>query len=207
MNSLIVNTDNFKDTLSSLKNDYSATNTWIIDVETNGLDVYNPDIKLCGIGLTPVTNHNTIDVAPTYYFPVRHEEGNNLEMSDVNDLIQFLNDTCHILIGYNIKFDAKFLEKQGMDISNMQMIDVLVMVRMTEATTVNKLSLLDITIKDYGEVAGQYDLDTDKILKSNRTDGVRWKDNYSLAPVDVLGPYCIEDVKCTKRLYVDRLSY
>ena len=206
MDSLIVNTDNFKDTLSSLKDNYGDVNTWIIDVETNGLDVYNPDIKLCGIGLTPVTNHNAQDVAPIYYFPVRHEGDTNLETPYVNQLIQFLNDTCHILIGYNVKFDAKFLEKQGMNISDMQMIDVLVMVRMTEATTVNKLSLLDITIKDYGENAGQYDLNTDKILKSNRTDGVRWKDNYSLAPINTLGPYCIEDVNCTKRLYIDRLA-
>ena len=57
MDSLIVNTDNFKDTLSSLKNNYGGINTWIIYVETNGLDVYASDIKLCGIGLTPVTNH------------------------------------------------------------------------------------------------------------------------------------------------------
>ncbi len=152
----------------------------------SGFDPYNMN-QLCGIGLADLDSENA------YYFPFRHQSDEpNLSQDQLKRLVEFINNTCKIVIGYNIKFDAKFLEKQGMNISDMQMIDVLVMVRMTEATTVNKLSLLDITIKDYGENAGQYDLDTDKILKSNRTDGVRWKDNYSLAPINTLGPYCIE---------------
>ena len=206
MESIIVHKDNFKSMLDTLAQEYSDVASWIIDVETNGLDVYSQGTVLCGIGLTPVVNHTLYDSAPIYYLPFRHDNADNLTMSDMSELMQFLNKTCKILIGYNIKFDAKFLEKEGMDITTMQMIDVLVMVRMTESTVVNKLSLLDITIKDYGDSAGQYDLDTDKVLKSNRTDGVRWKDNYSLAPIDILGPYCIEDVKCTKRLYIDRLA-
>ena len=154
---MIVTSETFINTLNSLP----KTSEWIIDVETNGLDPYNMN-QICGIGLRPLTD----SAVEGYYFPFRHQsEEPNLTQSELEQLVSFINNTCTTVIGYNVKFDAKFLEKQGMNISDMQMIDVLVMVRMTEATTVNKLSLLDITIKDYGENAGQYDLNTDKILK------------------------------------------
>ena len=87
-------------------------------------------------------------------------------MSNLGALIDFLNNKCQIIVGYNVKFDTKFMEKEGLNVTDMKFIDVLVMVRMTEPTTINKLSLLDITIKDYGQSAGQYDLDTDGILRT-----------------------------------------
>ena len=129
MKSIIVHKDNFKSILNTLTQEYSDVTSWIIDVETNGLDVYSQGTVLCGIGLTPILNHTLYDSAPIYYLPFRHDNDDNLSMSDMNELMQFLNKTCRILIGYNVKFDAKFLEKEGMDISNMQMIDVLVMVK------------------------------------------------------------------------------
>ena len=108
MEAVIVNKDNFKSVLDNLNQEYGNIHTWIIDVETNGLDVYSEGTVLCGIGLTPIVNHAIYDSAPTYYFPVRHSDEQNLTISDIDDLIQFLNKTCKILVGYNVKFDAKF---------------------------------------------------------------------------------------------------
>ena len=201
---MIVTPTNFNTVIETL--DKIETNCWLIDVETNGLDVHQKGVNLCGIGLSPITNHEILDNSEIYYFPFRHNNDDNLSMSNLGALIDFLNKKCQIIVGYNVKFDTKFMEKEGLNVTDMKFIDVLVMVRMTEPTTINKLSLLDITIKDYGQSAGQYDLDTDEILRTNKTDDVRWKDNYSLAPIETLGPYCIEDVRWTKRIYIDRLD-
>ena len=46
------------------------------------------------------------------------------------------------LIGYNIKFDLRFLEKEGMNPQpNQTWVDVIVMVRLVEPSTVKDLDL------------------------------------------------------------------
>jgi len=115
-------------------------------------------------------------------------------------LVAYINEHCKTLIGYNVKFDAKFLENEGINIDSMKLVDVLVMVRMTEPTTINQLSLTDTINRSYGEEAGQYDIDTKQVLRKNK-----WNKDFSLSPPSVLGPYCIKDVEWTRRVYTDRL--
>jgi len=125
---------------------------------------------------------------------------NNLSQAQLNELVGFINDNCKSLIGYNVKFDAKFLENEGIDIPNMNLVDVLVMVRMTEPTTMNRLSLTDTIIRSYGENAGLYDVETKKILRKHS-----WNKNFAATPPHYLGPYCVQDVYWTRKVYQDRL--
>ena len=189
---MIVTSKTFTDTLNSLPD----TSEWIIDVETNGFNPYNMN-QICGIGLAPL-GHTEIE---GYYFPFRHQsEEPNLTQTELEQLVSFINDKCDTIIGYNVKFDSKFLENEGINIDKMKLVDVLVMVRMTESTIVNRLSLTDTLIRSYGEQAAQYDFDTKKILKKNK-----WFKNFSEAPPSILGPYCIKDVYWTHKVYNDRL--
>ena len=187
---MIVTSETFESTLQSLPN----TPEFIIDVETNGLDPYNMN-QLCGIGLTNMSGDDT------FYFPFRHQsEEPNLSQANLDSLVAYINTNCKTLIGYNVKFDAKFLENEGVDINSMKLVDVLVMVRMTEPTTINQLSLTDTINRTYGDEAGQYDIDTKQVLRKNK-----WTKDFSLAPPSILGPYCIKDVEWTRKVYTDRL--
>ena len=106
---MIVTSETFESTLQSLPN----TPEFIIDVETNGLDPYNMN-QLCGIGLTNMSGDDT------FYFPFRHQsEEPNLSQANLDSLVAYINTNCKTLIGYNVKFDAKFLENEGVDINSM----------------------------------------------------------------------------------------
>ena len=168
-----------------------STDTWVVDVETNGLNSFGMN-QICGIGIA------TEDSA--YYFPFRHQQGTNLQPDILVDLMKHMNERKK-LIGYNIKFDLHFLSQDGLDITDMNLIDVLVMVRLTEHSTVKDLDLTSTLKRSYGEEAAQYDIETKKYLRSNK-----WHKDFSLAPADVLGEYCIKDVEWTRQLFNDRLK-
>ena len=166
--------------------------SWVIDVETNGLDPYGCN-QVCGVGIG-------VGAEDTYYFPFRHQQGQNLTEELWQDLITLmgLRDS---LIGYNIKFDLAFLQKEGLLIKNQKLIDVMILVRLTADSTIKELALTKTIKRIYGEKAAQYDIETKKILKSNK-----WFKDFSLAPPDILGPYCEQDVAWTSRLYTDCLD-
>ena len=192
-NNMIVTSETFKDVLKS----FPDTSTWVIDVETNWLNPYDMN-QLCGIGLAPL-NHSENE---GYYFPFRHQTDEpNLTQAELTELIQFINDKCDTIIGYNVKFDVKFLNNEGVNIDKMKFIDVIVAVRMTESSTVDSLKLVDTLIRSYGEQAGQYDIETKQILRVNK-----WNKDFSLSPPSILGPYCIKDVYWTQKVYLDRLE-
>jgi len=167
--------------------------SFVIDVETNGLDSFN-DHEICGVGVSPLESEDS------YYFPVRHQQGQNLPMECYQDLLALLSLSTS-LIGYNIKFDLHFLIKDGLKLNHQKLEDVIVMVRLTEDTTVKDLSLTNTLKRSYGEEAAQYDVDLKKYLRTNK-----WHKDFSMAPPDILGAYCEQDVLCTRKLYVDRLK-
>ena len=170
---------------------------WAVDVETNGIDAYSEN-RLCGVGVgVSKNNGETID---TYYFPFRHHEGINLPLVLLDDLVTSMSCRTE-LIGYNFKFDMGFLEKEGLDIEQKALKDVMLLVRMTASTTIRELALTKTIIRLYGAQAGQYDIDTKKVLQENK-----WNKDYSLSTPDILGPYCEKDVFWTYKLYFDCLE-
>ena len=170
-----------------------ASNSKIaIDVETNGLDAFGKN-QLCGVGIAT-------SVKDTYYFPFRHQQGGNLPYACLGKLLHMVSESTEELLGYNLKFDLRFLENDGLNIDNIsKLVDVIVMVRLTEPSTVNNLGLTYTIKRSYGESAGDYDIETKKTLKSNK-----WFRDFSLAPASLLGPYCEKDVEWTFRIYEDR---
>ena len=106
------------------------------------------------------------------------------------------------MIGYNIKFDLRFLEKEGLQPQvNQTWVDVLVMVRLIEPSTVKDLDLTSTITRTYGAEHAAYDKDTKKYLRSNK-----WHKDFSMAPPEILGPYCEQDTYWTYKLYVETLN-
>ena len=185
---MLVNEQNYTDVINRI----DLFDTLVVDVETNGLDPFTKN-QICGIGI------GTLE-GDAYYFPFRHQQGGNLPLSLQRNVIEVLNKV-DTFIGYNIKFDLHFLSREGVVIQDQKLIDVIVMVRLTEPSEENDLSLTKTIIRSYGTSAAQYDIDTKKYLRTNK-----WHKDFSEAPVEVLGPYCEKDVEWTMTLYKDRLQ-
>ena len=99
---MLVNTEVLYDQVINDLADYSV---WAVDVETNGTDAYS-DNRICGVGVGISKDQGrSID---TYYFPFRHHEGVNLPMFLLDDLLTTMSCRTE-LIGYNFKFDIRFL--------------------------------------------------------------------------------------------------
>ena len=189
---LVTNKIEFKEALKQL----SSQTMWTVDVETNGLDPYGVN-QLCGIGVGIMDTE--IEEIVTFYFPFRHQQGVNLEPSLLKKLMEIMSQR-ESLIGYNLKFDLRFLENEGLDITKIKLIDGMILVRLTADSTVKELGLTKTILRFYGEQAAQYDKDTKKYLMSNK-----WHKDFSEAPPDVLGAYCEQDVYWTYKLYTDCL--
>ena len=86
-------------------NELIEYSTWAVDVETNGTDAYAQD-HICGVGVAVSNDEgNTIK---TFYFPFRHQQGTNLSLMHLDDLLTSMSCRTELL-GYNFKFDLSFL--------------------------------------------------------------------------------------------------
>ena len=135
----------------------------------------------------------------TFYFPIRHLQGVNLTPDYLTNLMEVMSKR-KALVGYNLKFDLRFLENDGLDIGNIELIDGMILVRLTADSTVKELALTKTIQRFYGDKAAQYDIDTKKYLRSNK-----WHKDFSEAPPEILGEYCEQDVYWTYKLYADCL--
>ena len=136
---MLVNNENI---YKEAKLDLANYANFVIDVETNGLDSFNGH-EICGVGLSPLESDKS------YYFPIRHQQ-ENLPLECYKDLISILSQ-AESFIGYNIKFDLHFLMKDGMIVDQQNLKDVIVMVRLTEDTTVKELGLTSTLKRAYGD--------------------------------------------------------
>jgi DNA polymerase-1 len=189
---MILTNETYKD----IKWELETSSEWCVDVETNGLDPYGKN-QICGLGICGSDGEFSFN----HYFPFRHQQGENLSEAARQEVIGWLNDIPTMLIGYNLKFDLHFLANEGLIIGDKDLIDVLVMVRLTEPTWVRDLGLTDTIKRTYGDEAASYDIETKKYLRANK-----WSKDFSMSPPDILGPYCQQDVYWTHKLYRERLE-
>lgn len=194
--SIIVTADNFAESIRILE----GSDTLFLDIESNGFN-FNSN-QLCGIGIA------TTDSFPMY-FPFRHADNpevyGNLSDQQLLEVFRVI-DKAQTLIGYNIKFDLKFLEYECGDteilnFDNKALVDVLVMVRLTEKAKHEQLDLTHTIARDFGAEAAEYDANCKALLRKNN-----WNVDFSLAPISLLGPYCCQDVFWTRELYFSRKS-
>ena len=178
--------------------------TWCVDVETDGLSV-DAGNRLCGIG---VSISETSGDIKTFYFPFRHNAGQNLELTYLDDLLTTMSCRTH-LIGYNLKFDLRFLEEDGLDLRYKTLIDTMLLVRLTAHSEVRDFGLTKTIKRLYGEEEAQYELEMKKELRrelAKLDPPVKTSSgNYSLGSVELIGPYCEKDVYYTYKLYNDLL--
>ena len=185
---LVLNEQQFDSAVATLNN----YEDWTIDCETNGLDAYSYH-QLCGIGVA-VPDH-------TFYFPFRHQSlGGNLDPKYLSPLFGELNKIKRV-VAYNLKFDVPFLEKEGLKLDDKQLIDVIVMARLTESSSVNTLSLTETISRRFGPNNAAYDKETKQTLVKNK-----WNRDFSLCPTEILGPYCEKDAYWTLKVYEDCLK-
>jgi len=191
-----VTEETFEQNVNQLRSVLEVAPTLVVDVETNGLKSFGTN-QICGIGVGEPKKEGL-----TQYYPFRHHDGNNLSSESLQQLISLLNQSVKSYIGYNLKFDLHFLEKEGLSVLDKKLIDVIVMVRLIEHSDTKELGLSATGKRNYGQEAIQYDDDTKKVLKSNKG----WFRDFSKAPADILGEYCQEDVRLTSRIYNDYLK-
>ena len=194
MDKIIVTADLFDSSIKSL----AESDTLFLDIESNGF-LFNRN-TLCGVGISTATSE-------AMYFPFRHadhpEPLDNLSADHLATLLSTINK-AKVLVGYNIKFDLKFLEFENPNLLTMEdkvLIDVLVMVRLTEKAKHERLDLTHTIAREFGEGAAEYDKTCKELLRKNK-----WNKNFSLAPISLLGFYCCDDVLWTRKLFFSRKS-
>jgi len=185
---MIVTEKNFEEAIATVE----ACDAPVADVETNGLDVHNGD-RLFSVGIST-------DPKTEFYFPFRHlyPGSENLPESHLTKLMAVLSQKKK-LAGYNFKFDVHMMMAEGFIPWDMDIVDVMVLVRMTEMGQYTQLGLTPTIDRDYGPSSGDYDRNTTIELQKNK-----WKNNYSLAPISLMGPYCEEDTFWTRKEWTDR---
>ena len=185
---LVLNDKQFNTAVETL----NKHDSWVIDCETNGLNAYSYH-QLCGVGVAVPDS--------TFYFPFRHQSlGGNLDSMYLEPLFGEMNKIKKI-IAYNLKFDVPFLEKEGLDADDKQLIDVIVMARLTESSIVDTLTLTETISRRFGAKNAEYDKKTKQILVKNR-----WNRDFSMCPTEILGPYCEQDAYWTLKVYEDSLA-
>jgi len=186
----VVTNSSFQHDIDSLRSVLEVAPTLVVDVETNGLEPYKSN-QICGVGVGE-PNH----LGLMQYYPFRHHQGENLTFEKLQELINLLNGSVKTYIGYNIKFDLHFLNNEGLEVLSKKLVDVIVMARLIEHSDIKELGLTPTGKRRVGPEAVQYDIDTKKVLRSNK-----WNKDFSLAPPDILGEYCKKDVSLTADLY------
>lgn len=169
----------------------------VLDTETSGLDPYKGD-RICGISI------GTEDDSNIWYVPVRHLSGNvdrDAVFSWLRDLGQ---DTSKTFLFHNAKFDLKMLRRDGVEI-NGRLRDTMVMAHILSggepSFSLDALSAKYCGIKSSEcEKLEQYLTETQSVRKK-KTEWGQSGYNYSLVPVEILGPYAVEDIYSTRSLW------
>lgn len=181
--------DSYRDALNGM----IGAETIFLDLETGSYDSkkdsLNPWQNCWPIGVAICVN----ECGPAYYIPVT--KYNEQEVYDLLFKI-FTNENCKKWINHNIKYDAHVLyNSAGINVSamdNLQIIDTLTLAKLIDSERFRYG--LDALSKDW------LDEDISGYERPFKPYKHRNKD-YSVIPVDIIGPYACQDVLTNRKLY------
>jgi DNA polymerase-1 len=186
----IIDTDSDFDSLVSLLSNQSR---FCFDLETNSLETHGLDSKIVGIGFC-------FKEAEAYYVPFN---GNLSKKNGIPYISSFLQplfiDSSIAKIGHNIKFDSRFLNRHGVNVTNIYF-DTMVASYCLYGDRFNH-NLDDLTLHHLNHIK----IRTKSIIPKKTKDNP----NPTMldVPIEKVAMYCCEDVDYTYRLFKVFKSY
>lgn len=163
-----------------------------LDVETTSMDPEE-------IGVYPYLGHRIAGIAVTwddapfaYYFTMRHRLAQNYEPKDVLAWVQALLQRSKLWVNHNIKFDAHFLNVEGLTIP-CPMLCTLTAAKLHDSDRYNHE--LKPICREWCNLPMEEEIRLQAYLK-----GAKTKD-YGDVPYDIVGEYACMDVLGNRVLY------
>lgn len=170
-----------------------------IDVETSGKNPYL-DSKLAGIALVWDNNPQA------YYIPVGHENGPNLNLTEVIEWLQKWFDLTKKWINHNIKFDAHFLACAGIKFDYDMPFEMVCSLTLSKIIQSDRLNhALKPLCREWLGMEMDEELRIKAFLegvgKERKLKKAQYKGRYDWLPVDLCGEYACMDVYANRQLY------
>jgi len=173
--------------------DLSGEDELCIDVETTSFDddtkAFHPfnGHRVAGYGIMTKSRD-------AWYVPVRHRApgSKNIDIDKVQRWLKDLAKRPRTWIGHNVKFDARFTYQDGVYLQG-NLLDTVVLARLVNPLRFKEA--LSVLAKEYCEVDAQKE--EDRVLEY--LAAAKSKD-YGVVPADILGEYCVGDMRATYQL-------
>ncbi|MCD6105653.1 MAG: DNA polymerase I [Thermosipho sp. (in: Bacteria)] len=172
------------DKLSSLKKEIDEIRSFSIDTETTSLDPF--DSKLVGISIATAEGK-------AYYIPISHQNGKNIEKSEIIDFLKdLLESNKYNIIGQNLKYDYKIFKMNNID-PQVPHFDTMIAAYLLNPDE-KRFNLDELALKYLGYKMTSFDevVDTSTPLFAN---------DFSFVPIDKAAKYSCEDADVTYRLF------
>ena len=177
---LITNREEF----DQLKEELLTEDTFVFDIETDGLRLYQEN-RLIGVSFyLPTTSR-------VCYLPFRHKAGTNLPITWLYELAPIFADPTKFAVAFNTTFDVSGIEAEGISVFN-RIADVMQVAHLAYENE-GSFALASLAAKYFGEGAIDEQREMAKLLKSKKLGK---GDLNQLTPEEV-APYACEDVILT----------
>ena len=188
-------------TLGNLPSDWNAFSRIAIDVETR-----DDELKTLGCGARRgayiIGFALCFDSRFTFYLPIRHENGQNL---DILSVIRYIRDNGHnyrgTIVGANLSYDLDMLAEEGINFPNARWFrDVLIAEPLLDELQDN-YSLESVGQRRLGIGKNEAQLNEGlSAFAPRKTPKTKLKSFMYLLPPELVGPYAEQDVKLPLRL-------
>lgn len=178
--------------------DLSSARTIISDTEGSGLRPHQGH-RMCGIVV------GADDSSQGWYVPFRHETGNNLPLENVLRWARELySDPNKSYCFHNAGFDLGMLRADGIEVAG-RLLDTIYLAHVFDSNLfsfemdfLTRWYLPDFRHTQYERVK-EYLARTQPTKKTEYGYGEVQK-NYSRIPIEILGPYALEDLEATRQI-------
>jgi DNA polymerase-1 len=180
---MLVTYGNFSECLNQCRSE-----RLVVDVETTGLRPWagrgRPADQVCGVAV--------LSEGRSFYFPVRHAGGQNIEPSQYKALLEVLGQ-AKTFVNHNVSFDIKMLTRDGMRFPD-QVVDTMVGAHLYNENT--SVGLKNFCDQYLGDDSSQQAEDLDRVLRNR---GLGKAEMYRLDPA-LVAPYAEQDVVLSDKL-------